>query len=350
MNIKHLYHKWAFAVALTLCALLRPGSVLAQDGEADLIASGGSASGSYTKFLQQASTLCQSSVKVQVATSTGSSANLDSLERNETSIAIVQADALAYYGGKRDLSFVKTVAPLFQEQVYVIIRADYVKKVGGHCILGHCAGQTDFAPADFSQTNGMSLGAAGGAWVTANYIAARAGVKPNIVQDQGSGDDVVKKVLNHQYELGVLTGAAPLGTLVNLPADQKAQLRLLSIPASMMASLSPPYAGTTVTVVGTSQGGIPVPTVAVTAVLVTQNYTSDQPPAKFVSDFKKCLLSNAGAQASRVGTHPAWRGLKAGLSTTWPLWVDPYENVTSMPALTTKPNGRQPVRHTPSQG
>lgn len=280
----------------------------------------GSETGSYYRFISQASLVCQDDVKIANRKSAGSTENLDLMEANEVSLGISQLDILDLYKRTRDMSTVKLVVPLFPEQVHFVARADLTKMEGQKSMFGIGIPGTGNkvqlqTAADLA---GKRVGAAGGSLKTAQLISILGGF-PMDIRDTGSPDEALKQVLAGTLDAAILVGAQPLGTLVNLKADIL-KVRLLPVPEALAAKLSSVYGkAQPLTYRAMGAGGDSVPTVQVMSALVTQNYPKSS-MGDAVYAFQQCLLREASTQATVPGNHPAWRNLRVSSGINWDVW------------------------------
>lgn len=305
------FHK---TLALIAFSLLTCSTSWAQNAS-PLAASTGSLKGSYHRFMNETKGVCTNS-SLQLTESSGSPQNLDRIEANEAAIAPVQADALALYGNTRDMSHIKVLVPLFQEQVHVVTRASLGKK-GGVSFAGVNVGGKEVVLNSVADLNGRTVAAAGGSHITAQVIRLQAQLNMNLVEEKNA-TAVLNGVLAGTYDAGILVGAQPLGDLVGL-GDKLAGLKLLPFPEDVMAKVNKVYAkATPLTYRQMGAGGTSIPTIGMAAVLVTQNYRSGPKAAALVA-LRDCILNNAEEQASTTGTHPAWRTV-GKVQVNWPLY------------------------------
>lgn len=298
---------------LTTLALLALFCLPGVTWSAPLTLMAGAPSGSsYTDFARQATQACQTT-SVQVLPGTGSLGNLEALNENRTHLGFTQLDALALYGKVMDLSNVKVLVPVFPEALHFVTRTDFGKKEGGFAGVG---GKT-VVLSDVASLKGRVVGAAGGSFVTLQVLQ-QLGLGARVIENRSGASDVLAKISSGEYDAGLLVGAAPLSALSGLQPETQAKFKLLPVPPAMAESFKRVYtAQTAVAYRHMGQGATPVPTVAVMAAIVTQNYG----PGKVREDilaFRDCVLNSAPSMVTTVGSHPAWREVKPGRPTAWP--------------------------------
>lgn len=282
----------------------------------------GSETGSYFRFGKEAAALVPS-VNIRVVPSSGSTQNLDRLEANEVSLAIVQLDVLDLYSKTRDMSNVRVVVPLFPEQVHFITRANLGQKEGGYGIGNFKVGAKEVVLNNAADLAGRKVGAAGGSYYTAQVIAYLAPLQMNL-QELGSADEVIAKILSGELDAGIMVGAQPLGTITKM-GERMAQLKLLPVPEDLASKVAKIYGkAQPLSYRQMGAGGNNVSTIEVKSALVTQNYRKG-PMAEAVAEFRKGLFDVAEEQAATPGTHPAWRNVKPGAQSSWPMWEPPAE-------------------------
>lgn len=311
------------AAALTLVSATALFSLPAYAQKAVTIPiSTGSETGSYFRFGKEAAALVPS-VNIRIQTSSGSTQNLDRLEANEASLAIVQLDVLDLYSKTRDMSNVRVVVPLFPEQVHFITRANLGQKEGGYGIGSFKIGAKDVVLNTAADLAGRRVGAAGGSFYTAQVIAYLAPLQMNL-QEIETPDAVVARVISGELDAGILVGAQPLGTITKM-GDRMAELKLLPVPDDLAGRVAKIYSkAQPLSYRQMGAGGNNVPTIEVKSALVTQNYRKG-PMAEAVAEFRRGLFDVAEEQSATPGTHPAWRNVKPGAQSSWPMWEPPVE-------------------------
>lgn len=278
----------------------------------------GSKTGSYYKFVDQASKVCSAEVRIQVVESGGSLANLDAIEANEAAVVVSQLDILDLYKKTKDMSNVKLLAPLFPEQVHFVTRSDVTKTEGGRSVLGFQFGGGKVQLNTAMDLAGKKVAAAGGSHKTAQVIMYLGGLPMNLMEVR-TADMAIQGLLAGTYDAAILVGAQPLGTITAM-GEKMASLRLLPVPEELAAKLSAVYTkGQPLVYRAMGAGGDNVRTIQVMSALVTQNYPKSA-MGDAVFAFQQCLMREAATQATIPGNHPAWRNLRLTSGVNWDAW------------------------------
>lgn len=319
-------NSFLLAAALTFAAVATAFTIPAQAVEPGALKiSSGLKGGSYATFMDQAGTACRDTLALEITESPGGSEmNLDRLLDNSYSVAPMQADYLANAATSNpDVNSIKVLLPLFPEQLHFIALRTSIRKTEGKFMgLGATAIQIN-SVADLKP--GTILAASGGAKTTALFFQRQTGLGYAIDQSAATPLDALGKLKAGQVDAVLLVGASPLEFLVKATPENKALLKLLPVPDSIMGQLKN-YTATKVGYTGIGDGSS-VPTAQVQSVLATQDYSKRQTLSKAVHELKKCLLDVAPDMAGTPGKHKAWRGIKEGADSKWPQWVDPWEGV-----------------------
>lgn len=276
----------------------------------------GTSNGGYNNFGKQAARLCSDKVTTNVLTSTGGPANLDALDQNVAHIAPMQLDTLKLASDGRDVSNLRVLFPMFPEAVLFITRANSGIKVGG--TLGIGAKELVFN--SIADLKGQTVLAAGGAVDTALYINNTAQIGYRVQPFPGDSKGALSAVAQGKAVAAVVTGAHPIKWIVSADPALKASLKILAIPANYMEVLTRVYGKTSVTYQGFTNGPLPIQTVTVKSVMVTQNYQKGD-IVKSLQAFKSCVENGAEEYRATPGVEPAWRFITPGQTTAaFPMW------------------------------
>jgi len=285
---------------------------------APLSISTGTEAGSYHRFMVEAKQAC-SNVPIELQPSTGAVMNLERLEANDTSLGFVQTDVLALYSNTRDMSNIKVLLPVFQEQVHIFTRASLGKREGGYGIGGFKVGGSEVVLNTAADLANRKVASAGGSFITAQVIRLQSEI-PYQLTEVKDANAVIKGVIEGQYDAGILVGAQPLGSFTQL-GENLSLLKLLPVPPEMAVKLSKVYsASAPLTYRQMGANGTSIAAVGVGAALVTQNYRAPGMAAK-VTALRECIQSVAEEVAATPKKHPAWRDVAKGTATSkWPLY------------------------------
>lgn len=316
-----------FSLVCSLIVLF-PTSANAQSA---LTLSAGSEKGSYFRWAREAQAMCADSANVRVVSSTGGPENLERLVANEANLGMTQMDTLMLQANGRDLSMIRVLLPLFPEHLHFIARADLAREVGGTNLGVMTVGKQKVGINSVAEITGLTVGAAGGAQDTAQYINGNGPVKFNLVRDPGAAMNVIDAVIAGKYHVGLIVGAAPMDLFKTMDPNKRAQLKFLAVPESVSSSLKA-YMPSKFAYTGfAGQGTVTTPTIAVNSVLVSQNYRKGE-KAQALAAFRNCVTQGAEDMASETGSHPAWRSIKVdGSVSNWQMWEAPAQAVAAQP-------------------
>lgn len=289
----------------------------AQSG-APLSVSTGTESGSYHRFMLEAKQACPNS-PLDLQTSSGAVMNLERLEANDTSLGFVQTDVLALYSNTRDMSNIKVLLPVFQEQVHIFTRGNLGKKEGGYGIGNFKVGGSEVVLSTAGDIVNRKVASAGGSFITAQVFRLQSEI-PFQLTELKDADAVIAGVISGQFDAGILVGAQPLGSFTKL-GENLNQLKLLAITPDLAAKISKVYtASAPLTYRQMGANGTSIATVGVGAALVTQNYKAPTMSARVIA-LRDCIQSVAEEVAATPKKHPAWRDVAKGTATSkWPLY------------------------------
>jgi len=291
----------------------------------------GDSSGSYFRFVTEAASACKSDgYVVTPKVSSGSSANLDALLSNDAGVSIVQMDVAELNRNQRDLTSLRVLLPLFPEQAHFITRANFGKKkvatVGGVALsIGKFSmSGEEIILKTVADLQGMTVAAAGGSLVTGKMLAhPSVGNLPMNLVEVKSSAEAVDGVLKGDYDAAILVTAQPSGVLTNLKG-RMAELKLLPVPAELLARLKMIYPNQDSLTYPTLGSG--VPTFQIMSSMLVTNYSATSPMGKALASFRKCILDNAEDIASTPKTHPAWRYIAFNKNANigaWQIWGGP---------------------------
>jgi len=294
----------------------------------ELSVADGSSSGTYKAFFNDLKRVCGDTIPmVEVTDSSGAVENLDHVIGNEANAAFLHSDIILYRSRTEDLSSIKTLMPLFKEDVHFVTMNKPFVTSAGHFGFGGSSRTLNTV----SDLTGLTIGAAGGGYITAKLIQVSGEVSYN-VQQMGSGDEVLSALRNGNIAAGVFVGAAPLPNLKNLGGDFK----ILTVNETVRERLKSVYKPSTVTY--TKMSTSPVTTVAATALLITRQYKTPKFVAA-ISAFHQCLISHLDELKETRGVHRAWQQVSEDQGSPWPLF--PFTQVAESDP---PPQPQAPVR------
>lgn len=269
----------------------------------------GSAKLTYSSMFKEMTAFCGTSVSMTEINSGGSMDNIDRLVGNEVNAGFVQSDVLWLRARTEDLSNVKTLLALHNEQVHLVARASSGQKSGG--VLG--VGGKEVVFTDLASLAGQRVGAAGGSAVTAQVIRLQSEVPFTVVQ-LASNDEVVKAVAKGDIAAGLVVAGSPTPLIAGLGPDFK----LLSISGPVAERLKGVYRPARLSY--SKMGAAGVPTVATDALFVTREYKTERMTSA-LGAFRSCMHSKLDEVKEATGTHPAWQAVDAANKGKW-VWYD----------------------------
>lgn len=294
--------------ALTALAIAGCAAVGAQQ----LQVATGSASGTYSAMLKQASQLCGSQIALVEKNTSGSMENINLLTGNQVNAAFVQTDVLFFRARTEDLGNVKTLIALHPEEVHVLAPAVSLTKEGGVAGIG----SKPIVINSVKDLGGRKVGAVGGSAITAQVIRLQAEI-PFAVVEYADNKALVAAIQSGEVEAGVFVGGAPLGAVADLKGDG---WKLLPFSEDTVTKLKSVYRPARLNYAGIRQMG--VQTIATDALFVTREYKT----AKFVdglSKFRTCLLAGLDDLKETTGMHPKWQLVDANNKGKWPYYELP---------------------------
>jgi TRAP-type uncharacterized transport system substrate-binding protein len=288
---------------LSLLALVSLSSLLyAQDS---LKFSTGSEAGTYNKELIQLQAQCANPTIVGV-TSDGSNTNIDRLVQNEIHGAFVQSDVLFWRKRTENLNNVKTLFSLHNEQVhFVALVQSKTRKVGG--TMGF--GGDPLSLTKVSELKGLTVGAVGGSFTTAQIIRFQSEVAYNSVQYDNAAS--LKKALDSgQVDVALFVGGAPLTDVASLDPNY----RLLNVDEQLQKKLAGVYTPDVLNYSKMKMHG--VATISTKALVVVREARDPELKAKFAA-LRNCFTAKLPKIQSTLGTHAAWQNIDAADQGLW---------------------------------
>lgn len=269
----------------------------------------GSAKLTYSTLFKEMTQFCGTSVSMTEVNSGGSMDNIDRLVGNEVNAGFVQSDVLWLRARTEDLSNVKTLLALHNEQIHLIARAGAGVKTGG--VMGLGGKVHEFT--DLASLAGQTIAAAGGSAVTAQVIRLQSEV-PFTVLQKANNDEVLKALANGEASAALIVAGAPTPLVANLGPDFK----LLAISGAVAERLKGVYRPARLSY--SKMGAAGVPTVATDALFVTREYKTERMTSALGS-FRGCVQSKLDEIKETTGTHPAWQAVVADNKGKW-VWYD----------------------------
>lgn len=293
-----------------LAALLFSSAGLAQQ----LQVATGSPTGTYSNMFQTAIKACPIGMQILEVNTTGSVENVDALIGNTINAGFAQADVLAYRSRSEDLSSLKALLIMHDEEVH-FIALSAERREGGW--FGGRIGGTKYTLNDVSDLRGRNVGAVGGSVISANLISVLGGMNFNVIQ-LNSNEQALEAVRKGEIDAMVAVGGVPLAVVTKLTPE----FRLLTVPREITENerLMSVYKKTRVTYNNMNARG--VETIAVPAVLVTRDYKTPRMVNALI-DFRECVLNRLDEIRETTGTHAKWQqvGKLGGEKPVWPLYT-----------------------------
>lgn len=303
--------RFTFMTVLVACSM-----IFAQQ---ELYIADGSSSGIYKVAFDQLNRViasdpeAASQIALKEVASHGALDNIRAVINNEADCAFAHADVPAYLKKTENLSNIKTLISLFNEDVHFVVKNQPYTYGGG--AMGMGAKTKTFVT--LSDLEGFTIGASGGGWVTANMVRLQSGVAFK-VQRFESGKDVMAALNAGSIVAAVYVGAAPLPNISQLPANQ---YKILKIEGSALEALKGIYKTSSVTY-SNLNSGVPVRTVSVECLLLARVKSTP----KF-SNALKILRTNFCDKLSELqetrGTHKAWQQVNCENHGSWDWYTFP---------------------------
>jgi TRAP-type uncharacterized transport system substrate-binding protein len=281
------------------------------------VATGGP-KGTYSTMFKELNNACASDVPLIEINSSGSNDNIALLTGNQVNGAFTQTDVLYFRARTEELGNVKTLLTLHPEEIHLLARTDSGLKAGGMLGVGGRAVVFN----DINGLRGHKVGAAGGAFTTAQVIRLQTEI-PFLVEQFASNADVLAALSNGRVQAALMVGGAPYGEVVALGGDFK----LLPIPESVAAKLKGVYR--TARLSYPKMGAAGVPTVATDALFVTREYKTPK-MVRSLARFRTCAFQAIDELKETTGTHAKWQAVDVNNKGKW-AW---YELPAEAPAST----------------
>lgn len=240
--------------------------------------------------------------------SSGTVENIDRLVGNKVNAAFVQSDVLWFRDKTESLGHIKTLLAMHPEQVHLLALTNSGLKTG------NIINRREVVFTGLDSLAGYTVGATGGAVVTANVIRLQSEVPFNVVEFE-KGSDVLAALTAGKIQAAVFVGGAPLGLIESMGAAYK----LLPIVGPAAEKLKSAYRPATISYSKLHQS-TGVPTVTTDALFVTRSYTTKH-TIEALQNLRACVLRNLPDIKDTTGTHPAWQKVDPDNLGKWPhIW------------------------------
>lgn len=302
--------------------------------ESEITIASDSSSGTYHTTLAQIIRVCSTppefTVKEAAGISGGAVGNLQALLDNEVAAALLHSDVyLAKAGSDDGYQQIKTLLALYPEPVHIIALRNSGLKRGGH--LGY--GGTTVEINSLQDTQGFSIGAAGGGVITARVLQGqgRGGFQ---VAEYGKGAEVLAALEKGDIVAALFVGAQPLQNIAKLDANK---YKLIPIGDDIASRVSGWYRESKINYKGLAAG--PVKTIAPMALIMTREYKT---AAKRLNQahFRQCFYDHLDDLQDN-GT-PQWRQVKPN---DHGIPIIPWYEVSMISAASEQPAASQPSKH-----
>lgn len=264
---------------------------------------GGAKNGSvYSTVIGEFATVCNgpSELAITEQNTKGGTENLELLRNNKVNAAIIPTDL--YLAAKMDnptsVANLRTLFTLHNEDTLFIARAD-AKIEGGVSMFGHNVGGDKVFYNTVESLKGHTIGAVGGAAVTARITSdmLQLGMK---IQQFGATADMLKALESHQIDAVVISAGKDSPAVKSLPAGK---FKILPLRAN--ESLARVYKPIKVQYDNLNEGRA-VDTLTARANFMVRTLRSPQGQAK-LAKLRKCFNDNLGAIQDKNGTAAAWQ-------------------------------------------
>jgi TRAP-type uncharacterized transport system substrate-binding protein len=256
----------------------------------------GSSSGTYQEMVKQIVKVCGNIVPISEVPASGAVENLDKVIGNEANAAFLHSDVIWNRNQRapEDVANIKTLLALFKEDVHFVVLNKPFKE-GGWKSMANSGTNLD----SISDLKDLTVGAAGGGFITANVIRLQSEITYKVVSFD-SGKEVLTALNNGTIAAAVFVGAAPLPNLKDLGKEYK----ILSISESTRDKLKSVYRPTTITY--TKMSPTAVQSVAADSLLVAREYKTPK-FRQALQSFRQCFYRNLDELKETPGTHKAWQ-------------------------------------------
>lgn len=264
----------------------------------------GSSSGIYQRFVKEITGVCGDVLTLSEVPSSGAIENLNKIIQNEANAGFMHSDVLFFRSKTEDLTHLKTLLALFNEDVHFVVLNRPFK--GGDWRAKLSSGKNLETLADL---RGLPVGAAGGGFITSQVINIQGEVGYTVRQFD-SGKEVLAALDRGEIAAAEFTGPAPLPNLQTLGKEY----RILPINDVIGSKLKSVYHTTSVTYTNMSPES--VPTVAADSLLITREYKTP----KFVNalkNFRQCVFNHLDELKETSGYHKAWQQVEASNHGKW---------------------------------
>jgi TRAP-type uncharacterized transport system substrate-binding protein len=278
----------------------------------DLVIATGKKGGTYYTVINQLANRCD---KVSIANTetAGSVENLGMIQANQANAGAVQVDVLSFASKNDDLSAIKTLIPLHNEKVHFLARTNSGLKVGG--VLG--IGSDQVVLSSIKQLGGLTVGAAGGSYITAQVIRLQSEIA-YVVKKFDDDEEAVAALGRGEVQAVVMVTGEPSKPIQALSKDYK----LLSIESPELEKVAKAYYRPTRLSLYKNLSVSSANTVSVRSVLVTRDYRS----AKMIASLKSlrdCAAANLDDLKETAGMHAAWQTVNLDDYSAWPKYDIP---------------------------
>lgn len=296
-----------FAITFAVLAMAFSGLVSAQQLKIGTGAKGGT---NDTVTNQMIAMCANDGSVVNVQQPGGSPANISDILANKLGGGLVQFDVMWLRSRNQDLSTIKVLMPMHQEQVHLITLAKDVK-VGG--VFG--IGADKIVLNDVRNLKGLTVAAQGGSLYTAQAINQLTGLGYIIQSDYKDPAAALAAVREGKAAAAFIVGGAPVEAVSKLDRS----FRILPFDPQTIEKLRDVYRTRTVNYENLSTSGIP--TVETDALLVVNNYEGNKMKT-LLNNLRNCVNENLVDLREAEGSHPAWRavGKTAGERPRWAVY------------------------------
>lgn len=304
------------ALGVRLLLLLMLGTVCAQTDVRYMNVATGIPTGTYAKMFKDMGEVCTQAAYLRERGTSGTLENIELLLSNEVSLAFLQLDALEakkQIDKDERVNFIKTLMPLYPEEIHVLVRSNLENVTGGFLV------KRRVPVTKISQLTGRIIGAWGGSVITTRVVQAKAGVNfKSITAFQGrtAQADGLKALEKGEVDALLVVSGQPVGWIKNLP---QGQFRLLNI--DVLDKLpSELYKPATISYPNLSIDA--VQTFSVLSILATRDFRTPQ-RANIISAYKNCVINKINDLREGEGHHAKWLVVDPAATATWPMYEPP---------------------------
>ena len=301
--------KKLFAIVLAFLAL----SVSSLASAQQLKVATGLKGNTYATLADQMIAMCANDGSVvNILQPGGSPATITDIMSNKIGGGFVQFDVMWMRSRNQDLTSIKVLMPLHQEQVHLITLAKDIK-VGG--MFGTSLGADKIVLNDVRNLKGLAVGAQGGSLYTAQAINQLSGLGYNIQSDFKDTNAVLAAVKEGKIAAAFIVGGYPVESIVKLDRT----FRILPFDPQTIDKIKDVYRAKTVNYDNLSTTG--VNTVETDALFVVKNYEGTK-MKNLLTKLRDCVNENLVDLRENEGSHPAWNavGRTAGERPRWAVY------------------------------